>query len=358
MDGRALYDGNRHRGLGIYLWSLLSELGQLSTRQVGALVTPGTPLPDGIEPATVQRWQPGRLSDVEHEYRLPRDLLTARAPLFHSPAIQPPRRSPVPWIQTLHDLIPLTFDHPWFERDRGRWQRRLSRLREAVAVVAVSQYTADQAVQILKLDPGRVHVAQNGVGGAFAPPASRHRADPPYILYVGVYGPHKGYPEAFELVARLALMGFPHRLKVVGSLAVWWNDLEVRRLLSLATAPERVELLGSVEEAELLRLYQQASLLVVTSRQEGFGLPAVEAMACGTPVVAFSNSSITEVVDGGGVLVPDGDVEAMAEAVASLLSDDATWQQWSARAKERAPRFTWRAAANAYARVYEEALAA
>jgi glycosyltransferase involved in cell wall biosynthesis len=91
---------------------------------------------------------------------------------------------------------------------------------------------------------------------------------------------------------------------------------------------------------------------MVTSRYEGFGLPAVEAMACGTPVVAFANTSLTEVVTGGGWLVPDGDVEAMVKAVRALLDSREAAEDWRRKGRQRAAAFTWAESAARHAEVY------
>jgi glycosyltransferase involved in cell wall biosynthesis len=347
VDGRALYDGSRSRGIGVFTRSLLAAMPV----EVAALVTAGTPVPDGVEPVVVRRRLAGPGADLEHQLLLPADLRRSRADVFHSPGLHPPLASPVPWVQTLHDVTPLVFDHPWFAAERRSWRRRFRRLAGATVVAAVSHHTAADAVRVLGLDPGRVHVVPNGVDPSFRPPEVRPRPDPPYLLMVGVFGPHKGYREAFEVVAELAARGRPHRLAVVGRLDAR-TEAEVGRRLVVAGAADRVDLLGSVDHERLVALYQGASAVLVTSRYEGFGLPAVEAMACGTPVVAFANSSLAEVVAGGGALVADGDTDAMADEVERLLDDEARWRELSAAGRRRAADFDWAEAARRYAGLY------
>src|SRR5207237_9291849 len=118
--------------------------------------------------------------------------------------------------------------------------------------------------------------------------------------------------------------------------------------------PDLVDGVGYVDD--LAALYRQAAVLVVTSRHEGFGLPVVEAMASGTPVVAFTNSALPEVVGDAGLLVPDGDVDAFARAVCSLLDDEATRSELARRGVTRAQRFSWETTAAATVAAYEQAL--
>ncbi|MGI8608643.1 MAG: glycosyltransferase family 4 protein [Candidatus Dormibacteria bacterium] len=340
-DGRALYDRSSQRGVGGYLWELLTRMGRDPAVSAKVLVTPGTAVPEGVEAVAVKRRFHGRLAPIENEVRLAAEVARIGCDVFHNPSLEPPRALAVPWVQTLYDIIPLVYNDRWFRRDRRKWRRRYQRIRGADGVVSISRSSADDAVRVLRLDPARVTVIPIAAGPQFVPAANAVSADNPYILYVSVFGPHKGYREALELVSALARRGLPHRLEIVGHLLPWWNEMEVRRLVSLAPRPDLVDLLGGVSREQLVRLYQGATALVVTSRYEGFGLPAVEAMRCATPVVAFANSSLLEVVGEGGTLVRDGDVEAMAEAVTGLALDPQRRAQQSRAAERWAARFDW-----------------
>jgi alpha-1,3-rhamnosyl/mannosyltransferase len=250
----------------------------------------------------------------------------------------------------------LVFKHPDLERERQRWMKLAPRLARANAVIAVSDDTKQAAIRTLGLNETRVHVVPLGVDPRFRPHDRRPSPDPPYLLYVGEYGPWKGYPEACAAISELAERGFPHHLKIGGHVAEWVMPV-VRRLISECPHPERVELLGFVDDAGLLELYSGATALVVTSRCEGFGLPALEAMATGTPVIAFANSATTEVVEGGGVLVDDGDVSAVVDAVADVIEHGSRWEELSRLGQERAAGFTWQACATRHAEIYAMAAA-
>jgi glycosyltransferase involved in cell wall biosynthesis len=271
------------------------------------------------------------------------------ADVFHSPALDPPARCRAPWVQTLHDVIPLVFEDPELASERRRWLRHAPRYRRAAAVIAISRHTAEVGIAELGLDPARVHLIPHGVDAGFHPMPGAARDDPPSLLMVGEYSRRKGYPEAFAAIGALAELGYPHRLRVTGRIAPWVAPV-LERLVASAPAPQRIELLGFVDD--LSSAYRGADALIMTSRYEGFGLPILEAMACGTPVVAFANSAVSEVVGDGGLLVPDGDVPALVTAVRSVLDDDARRTELVARGLQRARAFSWQRSVAAHAELY------
>jgi glycosyltransferase involved in cell wall biosynthesis len=341
IDGKGLYDDSRFRGIGRYLRNVVAGLARCTSLDVSVLVRRGTPLPAGAEPVLVHRWAPSRWAVQEHDLLLPVDLSRVAFDVFHSPALDPPRRCRRPWVQTLHDVSPLVLRTPEWSSVTRRWQRQRPLFLQARAVIAVSRWSADRGIEALGLDPRKVHVIHHGVEPVFQPAPGPKETDNPFLLLVSEFDPRKGYQEAMEVVARLADDGLPHRLKIVGRIAPWVRG-QVEAAVAASRAPDRVDLLGYVEGDEALaRLYQRASAVIVTSRQEGFGFSAAEAMACGTPVVAFANTSITEVVGEGGVLVDDDDVASMTNAIRALLASPARAEELSERARERARHFSW-----------------
>ena len=357
FDGRALSDPHsRTRGFGVFSWSLLTELGARDDVAIRALVQRGAPVPRGIESVPVHRFSEHRFSALEHEMRLAFDIARRRAGVFHSPALEPPVRCTVPWVQTLHDLTPLLFDDPSFTAERDRWRRVFSRMGRADTIVAVSSFSAGAATRLLDIDPARIVVIPNGVDGKFRPAKPRREPETPYVLSVGVYGPHKGYQDAFRVIDELARRGYPHRLKVVGALTPWRQD-QIAGLLASIPHADRVDIVGFADDDQLLRLYQDAGALIMTSRSEGFGLPVIEAMACGTPVVAFDNTSLPEVVGDGGILVHDGDAVAVADALAAIIDDPGRRDELAGRGIAHAREFDWSVVAALYAEIYRNTAA-
>jgi alpha-1,3-rhamnosyl/mannosyltransferase len=353
VDARRLGEGSAFRGIGTYLRNLLAHLVDVDGLEVAALATAGTPLPPGIRRVEVRRRAGGRLLTLEHSLRLPADLRRSGAGAAHSPALDPPRRSPVPWVQTVHDLIPFAFDDLELAIERRRWRRFGPRVKKAAAVVTPSRHSADHAVRVLGLEASRVHVIPHGVEPQFRPDSNGHPPEHPYVLYVGAWGPHKGYAEAMEAIAGIADEGHPHRLVIAGRQDDWMLG-RVQQVVNRARRPDLIDVAGYVDD--LAGLYQGADALIVTSRHEGFGLPALEAMASGTPVVAFDNTAIPEVVGDGGRLVPDGDVGGLVRAVNVVIDDEMVRRSLVRRGLARAREFSWRRSAEAHARVYRAAL--
>ena len=355
VDACELDTASRYRGIGTYLREVLERLAVRDDLEVRALTTAPDVLPPGVVPVRVHRRLPDRLRTREHDARLPRDLRRAGGDVVWSPAHDPPARVALPVVQTLHDATPLLWPHAEIEGAARRMRRLLPRYRDATAWIAASAYTADSCSEVMGIPRELITVAHLGVDGRFRPPPSPSGGPgtpDPYILYVGEYGPHKGFAEAFAVAAALSRRGLPHRVRMVGRIAPWWQPA-IDDLLASSECPERVELAGFVDD--LVGAYQGASALIGTSRHEGFGLPLVEAMACATPVVAFANSSMVEVVDGGGILVDDGDADAMADALEPLLTDEGIWAGASRQATERARAFDWSTTADAHAAVLRSA---
>ncbi|MBW3663712.1 MAG: glycosyltransferase family 4 protein [Actinobacteria bacterium] len=351
VDGWDLHPGADRRGIGRFLDGLLPELAAQPALTVEVLQRPdpdgAVRVPAGTAATASRRIVPRRrirAGTVEHVLRLPRDLDRIEHDVLLSPGTLPPRRAPRPWIQTLHDLAPLSLHHPDYGFARRQWRLLAPRLHEAARVVAVSRFSADEGIRLLGLDPHRVEVIPHGVGPPFGPDGPVGDGEP-YLVSVCTPDPRKGLDEAALVAQRVQRLGLPHELRIAGALAP-----DVRRRLD-----ERPGLrtLGFVED--LPALLRGAAVVVVTSRYEGFGFTALEAMACGTPVVAFDNTAIHELVEGAGYLVPDGDVDAMVGVLRRILDDPDALDEARTRGLQRAREHTWPAAASAYARVLGEA---
>jgi glycosyltransferase involved in cell wall biosynthesis len=289
----------------------------------------------------------GSLSGYEEAVALNVDLRRIKPDVYHAIDLRLPGRSPCPLVVTLHDLIPWAWGGPRMRGERLRFWLGRRLLKRADSVLAVSQATADDAVRFGGVNQSRVRVVHEAADTAFSPqPGAPDRVKerwglaPGYLLFVGALDARKD-PAA-----------------LLQTLAIARRDVPLLEL-AIAGDPGRqaprtmpgAHLLGLVGNSELADLYTAAGCLVFPSRYEGFGLPCLEAMACGCPVAAYRNSSLPEVVDEAGVLVEDGDAEALGRAVAGLIADPAPARR---AGFERARAFNWRKAARQTIAAYED----
>jgi glycosyltransferase involved in cell wall biosynthesis len=276
----------------------------------------------------------------------------ARADVVHAPSLAVPPAGGRPLVVTVHDLAFRSHPDCFPPRGRAFHERGLALARdEAAAVVVPSRFTAGE-LTAAGFDPARVHVVPHGIdplpepkpgpGLSVVPPG-------PYLLAVGTREPRKGL--GLLLAAHAALRADRSDLTlVVAGPPGWGPAVDLDR--------PGVTALGRVGEAELDALYRGAAALALPSRTEGFGLPALEAMARGCPVVASAAGGLPEVVGDAGLLVPAGDAGALAAALARLLDDDAERRRRAEAGRRRAAGFTWAACIEGHLAAYRAAMAA
>ena len=279
----------------------------------------------------------GRLAAVARDVRwyplsLPREARARAVDVLHCPTFRGPVRSSVPLVVTVHDLAVLR--HPG---TFNQWTRLYSRLavprvaRAARLVIAVSEFTRREVVELLRVPVERIRVIPNAVGPPFGPTGSAVAGD--YVLAVGTLEPRKNLASVQQAARRLGV-----ELRVVG--ARGWGDVRADGWL------------GRVSDEELAALYRGARCLVYPSLYEGFGIPVLEAMASGTPVVTTAGGATEEVSGGAAVLVDPHDPAAIAAGIEEAA---ARRDELVDRGLERARGFTWERVAAETWRVYEEA---
>jgi glycosyltransferase involved in cell wall biosynthesis len=293
--------------------------------------------------------------------RFPADLLTGTVDLFHSPdyLLPPLRRGKK--VVTVHDLSFLRYPEGAEPSLRAYLSASVPRsVREADLVLGDSESTRQDVMELLGVDGHRVEVVYPGVGQAFrviedqhdlAVVQELHGLHRPFILSVGTLEPRKNLVTLLDAYAALRRRGLQHRLVIAGGRG-WLFDGVFRRAEELSLA-EDVVFLGYVPEEHLPALYCLADLLVFPSLYEGFGLPPLEAMACGTPVVTSNTSSLPEVVGEAGLMVPAQDAEALAEAMNMVLADPALRESMVRKGLSRAAQFTWQAAGEKLLAIYQ-----
>jgi glycosyltransferase involved in cell wall biosynthesis len=282
--------------------------------------------------------------------------------LFHATDHLLPRFRRIRTVFTLHDLIPLLL--PEHHLPLNRWFLTLMFprfLAAADAVIAVSESTRRDAVRLLNVPAEKIVVIPEGVephfrrvteGERLSEVRARYHLPERFVLIVCTIEPRKNHSLLLEAYRRL-LQTHPDVRLVVGGKPGWLYQSFFQQL-EASGLRDRVLLTGHIPEADLPALLSLATVFAFPSLYEGMGLPPLEAMACGAPVVVSNTSSLPEAVGDAGLLLPPADPGAWAEALARVLDDADLRADLTARGRARARRFTWEAAARATQAVYSK----
>ena len=372
LSGQA---GYRSAGIHGYIYHLLHHLPQADpTFRYTVFTGRGRPVPSGgpgrQATLTVRatRWPTERplVRILWEQVAQPWALRQARVDLLHALAFVAPLWSPCPTVVTVHDLSFLRFPERFRPANRLylTWMTRLS-ARRARRIIAVSHYTRTEVVRLLGFPEERVDVVVHGVDHTRFhpyPPAQvaafrQARGLPDrFILFVGTLEPRKNLPTLLRAFARLREQHPEEEVTlVIAGGKGWYYDPLFAQVRALGLS-DRVRFPGFVPDAELPLWYSAATFFVYPSLYEGFGMPLLEAMACGTPVIAARSSALPEVVGEAGLLVPPDDAEGLARAMAWLLKDEALRLHLRERGRAQAARFTWAQTASQTVVVYRRAL--
>ena len=367
IDARKIEDF----GIGTYIRNLVEQLAVIDEENRYLLLSR---VPAGEFPLDL----PDRFQVVQERspvYSL-RELATVAwrlfrldVDLYHSTHYVLPAVVPCPVVATIHDIIHLLY--PEFLPSRLAFfyaQRMIRRtLHRGDRVIAVSRNTRDDLHRFFDIDGRKIQVIHNGVDDAFRRPLPEEEITAtlaefgiqrPYVLFVGnAAKPHKNLDNVVKAYgrARRQVPQFEAPLVCVGERE--GVEFKIRQRAEQLGIPGAVQLLGKVPGETLPAIYQGASLFLYPTLYEGFGLPVIEAMASGVPVITSNTSALKEVGEGYAHLVDPLDVEAMADAIGTLMSDPEHRRSLAKLGRRRAEDFQWRRAAERTLEVYESAIA-
>lgn len=369
IDIRALGGASGRRGVGTYIRGLLGGLAR-EIEGAGHEVLlfssgPVEPAPAGFTPVTLRR--PTRGITLWDQIAWPPLISLRKLSVFHSPFYAIPRLRPARCraVQTIHDLTPLKFPGAVSRRNARIFRVNFSLARSADRIIVPSEATRRDVESLLRIPPERIAVigeaaditAEEAEAASERIPATLQRLGVvlPYILHTGGHDIVKNLPGTLAAFAALAARGRDLRLVIAGEHGA--GTAAVIQAAAMRGLLDRVILPGYVSRRDLVALYRGAAALVYPSFSEGFGLPVMEAMICGTPVVTARAGALPEVGGDACLYADPADPAAIASAIETILDDPATAADLARRGRERAAGFTWRDAARRTLSVYEEAAA-
>ncbi len=346
----------RPAGAGVYTGQLAAALDRLGECGLHLLARPA---------------RPARLA--WEQLRAPALAARLGVDVWHGPHYTVPLRLRVPAVTTIHDLT--FFEHPeWHERSKVAFFRRMipASAARAAAIVAVSNATARAIEEVLEPAAPVLTIAHGVDHDRFRPPAEPlagpgapgNAADlavldplgvrPPYVAFVGTIEPRKAVPTLVEAFARLA--GDHPDLRLVLAGADGWGTEEARAAVAASGVATRILRVRWVPDEALPALFRQAAAVAYPSHEEGFGLPALEALACGAPLVTSTESPMAEFAGPAALLVPPGNAGALAWALNRVLTDSGLAERLRRDGPTSAAPFTWEASARLHLDAYRLAV--
>lgn len=369
FDARAL----AWAGIGTYTRNLLQQFALAPAHYSFTVLLTAADVPlfnAAIPAAQRERFTCVLIDDSYYSWRehvlLPLQLARVRADVFHFTNFNVPLYFPRPYVVTIHDITRFIFPGQTQQLLRQQVMYELVFTRavaKARAIITVSHTTQQELTTLPVIVPRLSRVVYEGVDAVFEQPPSpdsRQRVRmllgtrDPYLLYVGVWMNHKNIRRLLEAFAAIAPQ-FPHYKFVLTGKPKpgYTNVVHIAQQLGIT---DRLIFAGFVPQHLLSALYSEAKIFLFASLYEGFGLPPLEAMACGTPVVASNVSSLPELLGNAVVYVNPEYVPGIVAALRSLLRDGAHWADISARGRMQALQYRWSDAAEQHLAVYRSAI--
>ena len=348
IDTRKLHDF----GIGTYVSNLVRGLARLDHDHEYTLICQKKDAEFlGALGPNFHPWTDGSGNySVQEQLTVPLDVWRTRPDLFHAPHYVLPPLTPGKTVVTIHDCIHLRFPQYLPNKLAHMYARVFlsTAARKASRVITVSEASKRDIIGFLHTPADKVEVVYNGLDERVTSPSAEYEArvrdrfqlDAPFVLYAGNIKPHKNVDRLIEAFALLRQKGMTQvKLLLIGDDISKYSSL--RRLVHRHQLHQQVRFLGFVSIETLAALYRLAQVFVFPSLYEGFGLPPLEAMANGTPVITSNVSSLPEVVGDAALMIDPNDAPGLADAMHRVLSDDALRADLVRRGLARVTAFSW-----------------
>lgn len=357
-------------GIGHYTDALAAALAQIHSDHEYTLISPfdfALPASRVVPPNLSRMFLP-----VRSVFRrwwlvgLPAFLQISPFDVFHGTNYCIPVFAPCPTVVTVHDLSLFRRSSTHEDENVRRGKRRIPlMIRRATRIIAPSEWTRREILEHFNVDPALVRVIPEGARREMRPLTreecsgvlQKHGITSPYLLFVGTIEPRKNLPTLLRAYDEL-LRATPHRPKLILCGGNGWKNDEVYRLVDELKLTEMVRFLGYVGDEDLPALYSAADCFLYPSVYEGFGLPPLEAMACGTPVITSDASSLPEVVGAHGLTHAPQDYLGLTALIARVLGDKETSDHYRQAGLDRSRVFSWDRAARETQALYDEVFVA
>lgn len=351
-------------GIGYYLYHILNEIARLEGDEEYTLFY-NRPLVDAPLPARMKHaLNPPRSTHLWAQTRLASLCRQHKIDLLHSPGQALPLWYNGKTILTVHDLSPLLFPKQKDWGSRFVWTQLVPRMaKKADHIITVSNHTKQDVLHLLHIPEERITTIHEAAADEYYPIADqdeieafrqKHNLTRPFFLSVSTLEPRKNYPFLFRVFAEwLKQSGEDAQIVIIGKKG-WYYD-EIFSTVEKLNLQNHIRFEGYVADLNVMRYYYNAAdALLMSPIYEGFWLPGLEALACGTPVIAPNHSSITEVIGGAGMLISSWDVDEWVSVIHQFWNtkDSADWRQ---RGIHQAAKFSWKRAAQQHLDVYRKA---
>lgn len=354
----------KNPGIGRYMQCLVEAILAQETTHEFLLILP----PDAQELVSDPAGRAEKLCcgtkyySFREQLELPRILRRHRIDLLHSPHFVLPLLGSCTTVATIHDVIYLACKEDLPSKTGRVYYRKMmiAAAHKADRIITVSEFSKADIVRFLKVDPGKIEVIYSGLSSVFGKVKDQARMDEvrrryginqEYIFYAGIYKPRKNHDGLLRAMQRLIASGISAQLVIAGAM----NEglVPLKKLAAELGVAEQVIFVGAVSDADLAALYSGAQVYACPSLYEGFGFTVLEAMACGTPVVCSSKTSLPEVAGEAALYTDPQDPDEFAQALAHVFSDGELRARLIAAGYENCRRFSWQNAATKTLAVYE-----